>query len=530
MQRILFLLLGGFSSFALAAACRAADVELTVHDAIRLALQNNLQLQVEELTPSIAAEGVRQARGEFDPVFSVEGYWEESERRQNAIEFLSTGQIDFERIFEEESTLLRSGVAQKLPLGTVVDFNTRIRRMENTATRSGAQGQFFSPEYETFAGVDITQPLLRGFGTDTNLAGIRVARIGLSMAEEERHVMVVNVVSEVVNTYYDMAFGQEDLRVKQEALDVANQFLRENQRRLELGRMAPIDVAEARVRVAQAEEDLVQTRDFLRDRELRLRQLIYDRAEWRDAAPLRTRAELPDEVLIPEEPERLFASALELRPDYRLAEEQARHGRIRESYARNQALPQLDLRFSYGYGGLDRSAGTSYDRVIEGRHPQWVAGLVFSVPIGNQEGRARITSARKMRRQALLDIKRIEHDIALDLQNAVARLETIDQRLRTARESLRLAEEALRIEETRLDAGRTTSYRVLELQTAVSDARTRELAAMVDAQKALAQVWAVSGRLLLEHGFYLAEWSPEYRVKDAPIRWNVEPVRWDWHD
>ncbi|MEX2382634.1 MAG: TolC family protein [Opitutales bacterium] len=529
MYRIFLLFTAVTTSAGLLVASDSAVRTLSIHDAIRSALENNLQLQVEDLSPSIAIEGLRQARSEFDPVFSIEGSYEEIERRQNTIEFLSTGQVVPGRIFEEQSALLRTGVAKRTALGTTFDLHTRVRRVENSVLRESPTA-IFRPEYETFAGIQVTQPLLQGFGPDANLAGVRAARLGLSIAEAEREITVVNAVSEVVNVYYDMVFGQEDLLVKRESLDVANELLRENLRRLELGRMAPIDVAEARVRVSETEEELIRAEDFLRERELMLRRLIYDRTDWRSEDRLRVVVDLPELIVVPEDTKFLFDGALDLRPDYRLALREYSRERLREDFSTNQALPQLDLRFSYGFSGLDGGFDTSYDRVIAGREPQWAAGFIFSIPIGNREGRARISSARKMRRQAELEIQRIEHDIAIDLQNSVARLVAIDQRLRTSRESLRLAEEALRLEEGRLEAGLTTSYRVMELQTAMSSAQTREVAARVEAQKATAQVWAVSGRLLMEHGFHLSEAVPRHQVDTSGVRWNKGPVRWGWSE
>lgn len=500
----------------LAGAAEKNEVDLTVFDAIRLALENNLQLQVEELSPQIAADQVTQARGEFDPIFSVEVRHEELERRQNVLEFLSTNQLNPQsRLFEEESTLFRTGVAKKNSLGTVFDLSTRLRRIENTVVRE-SQYAIWRPEYESFSGLQVTQPLLRGYGRETNLAGIRAARIGLTIAEEEREIAVINKVSEVVNAYYDMVFGQENLRVKEETLGVAEQLLSENQRRLELGRMAPIDVAEARVSVSEREEEVIAARDFLRERELLLRSLIHAAPDWSRTSRYRASAALPETVPAVEAAAELYPVALERRPDFRLAEAQFQRNRLRETFANNQVLPRLDLKFSYGLTGLHDNAGESYDRVLGGHEPHWSVGFVFSVPIGNQEGKAQAAAARRQGRQSELEIKKLEHEISIEIQNAVARLEMVGQRLETAGVSRQLAEEALRIEETRLEAGRTTSYRVSELQGIAADARTREVAARVDAQKAVVHVWAVTGRLLDEHGFLL---------EDTPAASRLEPQK-----
>ena len=508
------------------------DLELTIFDAITFALEYNLELRVEELSPAIASERIREAYGEFDPVFSVEGSRDSVERRQNTLEFLSTGQVVTERIFEEESILLRTGVEQKIPLGTVFDLHTRVRRVENSVTRDSPMS-LFSPEYESFAGLQIRQPLLRGFGPEANLARIRVARLGLSMAEEEREIAVINKVSEVVNAYYDLIYAEENQLVKEEALAVSERILEENQRRMELGLMTSIDVIEARVRVSESREELIRARAFRRERDLELRRLIFDRADWNPAGRLRAVTELPEEIETPPDPVGLFAGALHRRPDYRLARNDLRRNRVRESFTRNAARPQLDLQFSFGYSGLDGEVGSSFDRVWDQSHPEWSAGVVLRVPWGNRQGRAQLAAVRTERRQAELELRKIEYDIETALQVSASRLEAIRQTVRTARESLQFAEEAVRIEERRLETGRTTTFRVLELQSAVSNARTRELAARVDGQKALASLWAVSGRLLDEYGFYLEDAAVPYEPPNPDIRVGRPegvPVRLDWRD
>ena len=107
-----------------------------------------------------------------------------------------------------------------------------------------------------------------------------------------------------------------------------------------------------------------------------------------------------------------------------------------------------------------------------------------------------------VQQMTLADLKT---SISLDVSNAVQRIDTLQHRLETAQQSRKFAEQGLEVEQSRLDAGKTTSFSVLDFQRKASDARTRELAARVDLKKAEAELWAACGLFLQKHGFATGE-------------------------
>jgi outer membrane protein TolC len=269
------------------------------------------------------------------------------------------------------------------------------------------------------------------------------------------------------------------------------------------------------VKVSEAREEAILGEDFLRERRVRLLKLLGDEftagpiPEFAVAATL----EVPEVTAGAAD---LVAAALARRPDYLVAQEQVEKGKLGTDRARNQRLPQVDLRLSYGFGGLDNSfSGTFGDLGGKDQH-RMSAGVIASYPIGNRKASADLNAARRRMQQAELGAAELRTGIALEVSNALQRLRTLRQRLDTAVQSRKLAESGLGVEQARLEAGKTTSFSVLDFQQKVSDARTREIAARVDLKKAEAELWGATGDFLGRHGFSTGDAAVAPEAAKAP--------------
>lgn len=476
---------------------------LTERAALERALEANFSLRVEALTPEIAAAQVDVETGAFLPAIFAEANYEDNKKSQNSIDFAALQQ----RLFVEENTVMRGGLGGRLPWGTTYELATQVSELDNSVNRAGLPNALFSPEYVAFTGIKLRQPLLKGFGRGVNLSALRVARSELVITERSRQVAVNNKCVEVLNAFYDLAYAEANVEVKSGALQVAGRFLRETQRRRELGLLSPVDVAEGRVRVSEATEELLRAQDFHRERQLDIVRLLALEAGPDGTTPQPTVT--VDLLLAPPvlSATQFYPSALEHRPDYLLAIERIEQEKYRRAAARNERLPQLDVHFSYGLHGLQASYSEALDTSFKGREPQWGAGVSVTIPLSRREGRAKLAAARLRVRQAELQQTELQQRIALEVENAVRRLEVLGQRLETARSSVSFAGEGLKLEEARLEQGQTSGFAVAELQRRLADARTRELAARVDLTKAVTELWSVSGRLFEKHGIDLVDSS-----------------------
>lgn len=514
-SRLRFTALFATAALAVLPARAAEDFNgatLTLQETLRRALANNLDLQIRDITPLIAQDALMRARAEFDPNVFAEFTYEDTKRQQNTIEFISTGGlVPQQGRYEEENIRTRLGLGGKLPTGATYEVFASGAELDNSVNRTSTSA-LFHPEYQSLLGLQLTQPLLQNFGPRAALAEIRIAHLKLGVSEHERALEITNKMIEVVNAYQDLVFGQENLRVKQDAEKSAAQLLDENRRRQSVGRMSPLDVAQADVKLSEAREEVLLARDFLRERRIALLKLI---------SPSFDAATLPEFTVQQDFTEAATPPAAELigrarahRPDYLLAKDEVSIAGLRHGRARNGALPKLDLKFSYGLNGLDRSWGDTLSRATRLHEPQWTGGFVLSAPLGNRAARAEARAAKREEQQAEHRLKQVELNLALDIHNALQRLDLQRQRLQTAATSRRVAEETLSAELRRLDAGQTTSFNVLQMQDKVSSARTRELAARVDLQKTLAEVWAASGALPERTGFMIQRRSDAAAADD----------------
>lgn len=497
---------------------------LTLRDALVRAFANNFDVRIARLDPLSALDDLAAERAAWDPEFFIESRYSDSTKRQNSLEFTATGGLDPNRLFFEESLTTRAGLGGRTPFGTQWKLYSEVKELTNTINqRSGTS--LFSPEFEAFTGIELTQPLLQGFGYNANLARYRIAESRLDQERFTRRTTLTNTAVEVVNAYYDLVFGQENLRAKQEAVRLAEQLVDESRRRLGAGRMTPVDVGRAEVRLGEAREEAILAADFLRERRVKLLRLTLAKAPAGALPDFAVENKLP---AVPAEFDgaALQQTALAQRPDLLGRQAEVIQANARQSLARNRRLPRVDLQANFGYGGLERSIEFAYEDLSDNRRAQWGAGLSISMPIGNREARANHRSAKRAAERAALRVEELELAVQLDVTNALGRLSALRQRLATAENSARVADEALAAETRRLEAGQVTTFAVAEMQEKTSAARSRLLAARVDLVKALNELHAVTGTLLADNGFTFGDedefktparsfWLPRHSTKHA---------------
>jgi outer membrane protein len=326
--------------------------------------------------------------------------------------------------------------------------------------------------------------LLRGFGTNVVMAPIRVARAGVALSEWELRERVMDVVARTALVYNDLIFSIENLKVEERSLALANQLLRDNQKRAEIGVMSPLDITEARAAAAAREEGVILARRAVLDNENSLKQLITDEI----FGLLKVRLDVaPVDMLQPPAitVEQAITLALEKRPDYRQAILELQQQRINFVVTRNNVLPQIDLTASYGLNGLNDDLASSIRNAFEENESEWRAGVVVRVPFPNRLRRgARDAEAYAIAR-ALVDLKRLEQEIVVRVDNARGQIETARERIEATRQSRIFARERLSAEQEKLAAGSTTTFVVLELQKDLAAAEAAELRAITDFNKAV---------------------------------------------
>jgi outer membrane protein TolC len=498
---------------------------ISLDEAIGSALANNLEIQFDRVAVEIEKARKDFAFGVFDPSFNINVSRDSIQRPDNTANLSSSegvNQLAQIRAIQENTRALQIATGQEVtPFfesqvgGQVVVFDADTDRYQTslqgrtpwgmryalTASQTKLRSTFIGdtrtiiPQYSAFGGFELAQPLLRGAGPNANLADVRTARVQQRVAELLWRNRISETVQAVLVAYSEMGYALQDVRVKEDSVAANRRLLSQNERRLELGFMSPIDVQQARVAVSADEEALLTAKGAFLERQYQLRRLITREADAEQRRVFVPRPVAPIAVPVLDRSASL-RTAYQNRLDYLASVARAEAQDIRLKFARNQLWPQLDLVGTYGYNGLSDDWRSARQEAYHSQAPQWSFGIQFSLPLGNIQSRAQLRVIEGFKEQALLDIKQQELRVSVDVDTVISRIETNRQRVKTARQSRLLNEEAVRIANRRLDEGQISSFDVIETTRRLYEARSRELDALAALQTSVTQFWLATGTVL----------------------------------
>jgi len=474
-----------------------AVARMSLKECIEIALKQNPDIIVSGLEPRKAQADQLTASGMFDP------FWQTS-LQYNYASIIANQQI---RAYaginsvETHQTTFESTVAGKIKLGTqyAVTFNNEI---EETSFSD------FTKEYGGRLLLTLTQPLLKGFGIKVNAVQIEMAKHSEKIGEAQLRMTVMNTVAEIIKAYWDLVGAMENVKVREEALANAERLLSISEKRREIGTAADIEVLQAKAGVATRQSELVTAQAqlesasdilknflLLRDGDLFSKTLIVptDRPHSFENERLNVENLAPDV-------DQSVEKALKNRPEIVMASLQIDIADLQLLKARNEMLPQVDVIGSYGQGGRDRSLAKMFYGIRDDDETYYTYGIKAVVPLGNRAGRGAYQRARLTKRESEEQKKKIEQTIMMGVHLAVRNVETNRVLVESNRQARKLQEANVIAEEKRLRLGVSTSWRVLQVQTDYTVAKTLELQAQIAYEKALTDLYLAEGTLLEQMG------------------------------
>lgn len=483
---VLLLTVGPIASVRASAGNGSTNIvvrPLSLQESIQMALQHNLGLQIERFSPQVARFNLAGSYAYYDPVFRLRG--EQSFRSSpGGLDPTLNIPILANDIWTEH---FNASVGGKTPTGMRYDMAADLSRSSGT----GIPGF----QYRSDAGVNFTQPLLRDFWTDADRTAIKVNKRLIRIADYAFEFLLMDTINRVQQAYYDLIFTRENVHVQEKALELAQQLLEENQKRVEIGTLAPLDEKQAQAQRATALADLILARGQLATAEHVLKNLITDKyADWHgiQLEPTEKLLGLPETFTLLES----WNKALITRPDYNQLKEELERQNLVLKFDYNQLFPALDLVGSVGRSGLATSLGDAAEEIRGGDFPRWSGGAVITVPLTRTRERNNYRRSKAEQKQALLRLKKLEQDIIAQIDDTVSRAQSDFQRIQATRGAREFAEAALRAEQTKLENGKSTSFVVLQLQSNLTKARSAEIQALADYQKSLAEFYFREGTTL----------------------------------
>lgn len=476
-----------------ATAQAGAPYNVSLDDAVKLALEHNLDIQVERLNPQTFDFAIAALESTFQPNFTS------AFTNNNQVSFPSTQLTTSAPSLTTGNVFWNTGIAQSLKWGGAsyaVGFNNR-------RTDSSNEFALRNPSYNSSINLAFVQPILRGFKTDGVRSQLQVTQINQDISEVQLKATITNTLSNVRNAYWDYLFSIQAVEVANQSLALADKLVDDNKTRVEIGTMAPIDVVQAEAEAATRRQTLAQVEATMRTAELALKRLIVSGTEdpiWRASLVPTDRPDFrPERVDI----EAAVRKALENRTDLDQARKQLQGNDVTIEGLRNAVLPALDLSVNYGLAGLggtqferDRLGGAilrtfpgGYSQALNNISnfdaPNWSFGLNLTYPIGTSAADAGLARARLQIQQTQAQIRQLELNAATEVTNAALQVESNLKRVEAASAARELAQRRLEAEQSKFEVGMSTNYFVVQAQRDLRDSQNVELRTMLDYRKSL---------------------------------------------
>lgn len=460
---------------------------ISLPDAAVRALQSNLDISISRQTKESRIADIVIEQAKFDPTISMNGQYNRQVSPLNRPVFGGTGgSLTDIQAFDQRSTSVTVDATQNLLTGGNVDLNYSPAR--TNVNQNVATGFLFNPAYTGGLALTLTQPLLRNAGIDITKTFIKVAQ---NNADVEQHVFrdrVLTVLATVEQTYWELVFSNENLKVAQAALKAAEELMATNRAKAKAGVMSIVDVLQAEAAVASRVEQVLVAEKSIRDQEDQLRRLLNPGEEDLRQDVRLTPTDQPVLVLEPLSLQEAIDTAIDQRPEIVQAKKNLESGELNKQFARNQLLPTLSLQGTLGMAGLGKDYGDSVSKNLSGDFYNYGAGLVLSYPLGNRSAVSTYNKRQLEAKNAEASLVSIRQQIIVGVREAVRRVQTDFKRIETTRSARIMAEKQLQAEQERLKVGLSTTRFVLDFQRDLATAQGNELRSVVDYNKSLSNL------------------------------------------
>ncbi len=468
--------------------------ELTLEESVNLALEKNLEIQVSRLEPQSTDLQVAGFRNTFRPVLSTTF-------GQRDVVNPPTSQLNGGTSVNNGTTTYNFGVNQTVPwLGGSYSVGWTNSRLSTNNLFAN-----YNPSYTSTLTAAYVQPLLRGFRIDNTRQQLQVALINRDISDESVRATVTQTVANVRNAYWDLVFARSSVDVARRALSLADRLVEDNQARVEVGTLAPLDIVQAQAEAATRRQALALAEATASTAELTLKRFLVNGTEdplWnQELVPV----DLPSLEPPPTDIEAAVRRAITGRTDIITSRKNLESNDINIRFFKNQSMPALDLNASYGAqglggtqfirqgsglgsqivgtipGGYTDALGLLFDRV----YPTWNLSVTLSYPLFANQAEAQHARARVQRQQAQTRLRALEVQIAAEVANAAFTVQSNLRRVEAASAARELAQKRLEAEQSRFEVGLTTNFFVVQAQRDLRDAENAELRALADYRKSL---------------------------------------------
>ena len=469
-------------------------VALSADEAVKRALERNLDIQVQRLEPQLLDLQVASIWSSYRPTMTSSFFTQSATNLPTSqLQALGGSQIN------DDTYQWNGGMTQNFRWGggaALVNFNnTRLETSNTAATRN--------PAYTSNIQAQYTQPLLRNFKIDQTRSTLLITELQQQITDLNLRSTLTITEANVRSAYWDLVFAIENVDAARRSLDLSTKLVQDNRARVEIGTMAPIDVVQAQAEEANRRQALVTAEATRRTNELALKRLIVGGTDddlWNATIEPTDR---PSPVAEAIDLETAVRNALANRVDIAVAKRSLEQNEIAMKNLRNQTMPDLNLIASYnlaGRGGTEfirQGIGGTVTSTVPGGYfdalrnigtftaPTWSFRFNFNYPIGQSAAEANYARARVQVSQTQAQVKQAELIIATEVTNAALNVRNSLESVQAAAATRELSEKRLEAAQSKFEVGMATNFEVVQAQRDLADARSTELRNILNYRKAL---------------------------------------------
>ncbi len=472
---------------------------LTLQQCIEMALNHNLDLQIQHVSTDIAQYDLSGAYGAYDPVLSFQGG---SGFVSQPGDF-SPHKFNLNEPYELQTEKGGASLGGQLPFGLSYDVGARAGykeartdfRLDPAHASDFPGGIRDTNNYFADTRIALRQHLLKDFWIDSDRATLLIRGKDLQIAHQALRLGVMKTVLAVETGYYDLIAGRGRIAVQRKALELRRQFLEETRRRVAVGDLPPLDLDQAQTQLQNTLTALAAAKERYAAQENAFKAMLTDNfMAWVDTelAPADTLLPIPPSIDRSES----FDSAMKNRPDLAEARLAVEKRAVAVRFGFNQLFPALDLVGRYGSLADEPDFSSTVNNALNFRDPEYYYGVVMSFPLSNLKARSSYHASLADRRIAELQLRKARQAVLVQVADWVNRVHSRFTQVDSTRKASGYAEAALAAEEKKLANGLSTSFVVLQLQQTLIEARTAQIQALADYYKALAQLAFADGSIL----------------------------------
>ena len=508
-------------------------LELTLQDAVELALENSMDIAVSRYNPWFADTDILQTEAggqpfgitgaeirqsfanvpflNYDPTFNSTLSYDDRITPVNNPFISGTGTQATAASLASHTATYSNNVTEGFSTGT-----TGTLAWNNTRSSSGSTFNFFNPDVSSALVVTVQQQLLNGFGRFINRRNIMIAKNNRKLADYVFEAQAITTVTSTITAYWELVYARANVEVQQQAVSVSQRLYGDNKKQLEIGTLAPLDVTRAEAQLATDQQNLIIAQTTkLQDEQILKNAISKDplSANLINVEIIPTDKPTPPETTEAASFEESIKEAFQKRPELLEQQINITNAGI-DARATGIALrPTATLFAQYTSQGLagvssipsttggpptviDQGFTTSQSQVFHNKFPDYLVGVQLQIPIRNRSAQATNQRSILQLRQIEAQMQQLKNVAVVDVRTTYIALEQGRVQVATASEARKLQQQTFDAEQKKYQLGASTVYNVILTQRDLVSAQGAELRALANLLEAKAAYERAVGRTL----------------------------------